>query len=176
MRIIFISGDGHGAGKTYLSKKIASGKHELFSIANMIRKDLLVKYPKYDWYNKNPRFKDSTIVKETGKTVHQMLDEKGDEEKTKNKIYWAKQLVDLIVYNRDHLNLDLAIIDDIRYVDEYEFIKRTFQQEHITHFHVINPHAKPEPLYENDQLKDLADYHIISRRVINFKKDSKNNE
>ena len=171
MRIIFLSGDGHGAGKTYLAKKIASDAHQIFSIANVIRQELAKEYPKYDWYNKTPRYKDYTVVNETAKTIHNMLDEKGNEKKSKNKIYWAKQLVDLLNYNKDTLKLDLAIIDDIRFVDEYEFIKRSFQKEHITHIHVINPHAKPEPLYENAKLKDLADYHIISKRVMNFKED-----
>ena len=170
MRIIFISGDGHGAGKTYLAKKIASDTHQIFSIANMIRQELAKEYPKYDWYNKTPRYKDYTIAQETGKTIHQMLDEKGNQRKRKNKIYWAKELVELLKYNKEKLNLDLAVIDDIRFVDEYDFIKRYFQQEHITHFHIINPHAKPEPLYENDKLRDLADYHITSKKYLESQK------
>ncbi len=170
MRIIFISGDGHGAGKTYLAKKIASDAHQIFSIANMIRQELAKEYPKYDWYNKTPRYKEYTIVKETEKTIHQMLDEKGNQRKSKNKLYWAKDLVELLKYNKEKLNLDIAVIDDIRFVDEYEFIKRYFQQDKITHIHIINPHAKAEPLYENEKLKDLADYHIISRRVLEYQK------
>jgi dephospho-CoA kinase len=166
MRIIFISGDGHGAGKTYLAKKIASGTHQIFSIANMIRKELEKEYPKYDWYNKSPSFKEKTIVKETGKTVHEMLDKRGNEKKSKNKLYWAQQISDILIYNKDTLKLDIAVIDDVRFVDEYEYIKKQFQQEYITHVHIINPHAKPEPLYENEKLRDLADYHIISKKVL----------
>lgn len=175
MRIIFISGDGHGAGKTFLAKKIANDKHQIFSIANFIRKELSIEFPKYDWYNKNPRYKDYTIVLETGKTIHQMLNEKGLEKKSKNNIHWAKQLIDLLKYNKEKLQLELAIIDDIRFVDEYEFIKRYFQQENITHFHIINPHAKQELLFENDKLKALADYHIIAKRILNFVEINKKN-
>ncbi|KAB8032117.1 hypothetical protein [Fluviispira multicolorata] len=166
MRIIFISGDGHGAGKTYLAKRIASGSHQMYSIANMIRKELEKIYPKYDWYNKSPSFKDNTIVKETGKSVHQMLDDLGKEKKSKNNIYWAKQIVELIQYGRDTDKLDLAIIDDIRLIDEYLYIKSQFQKEHITHFHVVNHSAKPEPMYQNLELRNQADYHILSRIVL----------
>lgn len=173
MRIIFISGDGHGAGKTYLAKKLASNVNQIFSIANTIRQELSKEFPRYDWYNKTPRYKDYTTVIETKKTVHQMLDEKGNQRKSKNNIYWAKELVDILKYNKEKLNLDLAVIDDIRFVDEYEFIKRYFQQDQITHFHIVNPHAKPEPLYENDKLKTLADYHIISKANLDSQKNKK---
>lgn len=166
MRIIFISGDGHGAGKTYLAKKIASETHQIFSIANMIRKELEKEYPKYDWYNKLPRFKEKTVVKETGKTVYEMLDNRGKEKKNKNHLYWAQQITDILLYSRDTLKLNIAVIDDVRFVDEYEYIKKQFQQEHITHIHVINPKSKPEPTYENDKLKNIADYHIISKKVL----------
>lgn len=83
MRLIFISGDGHGAGKTYLAKKIASGMHQIFSIANMIRQELEKEFPKYDWYNKEPRYKTFTMVHETNKSVHEMLIERGTERKKK---------------------------------------------------------------------------------------------
>ncbi|MBX9702806.1 MAG: hypothetical protein K2X39_01505 [Silvanigrellaceae bacterium] len=61
MKIIFISGDGHGAGKTYLARSLVNGEHQIFSIANLIRGELVKEYPKYDWYNKNPEFKENTI-------------------------------------------------------------------------------------------------------------------
>lgn len=166
MRIIFISGDGHGAGKTYLAKKIASGTHQIFSIANMIRKELAIEFPKYDWYNKTPSFKDKTIIKENGKSIHQLLDDRGNERKSQNSLYWAKQITDVLIYNRDALKLDIAVIDDVRFVDEYEYIKKQFSHEHITHFHIINPAARPEPMYENEKLKKLADYHLISKAVM----------
>ena len=169
MRIIFISGDGHGAGKTYLAKKIASGMQQIFSIANMIRQELEKEYPKYDWYNKEPRYKMYTVVTETNKTIHEMLIERGTERKKKNSNYWAKELTDVIKYHKTHSNLDFVVIDDIRFVDEYEFIKRFFSDSHITHFHVINPHAKEEIQFENNKLKELADYLIISKRVLNFR-------
>ena len=175
MRIIFISGDGHGAGKTYLAKNLASSANQIFAIANTIRIELSIEFPKYDWFNKEPRYKDYTIVKETNKTIRQMLDERGKLRKSKNTIYWAKMLIDTLKYSKDVLNLEIAVIDDLRYLDEFEFIKRYFEKEHITHIHVINPHAKPEPLYENEKLKELADYHVISKRVLNFRKDIEEN-
>ena len=35
MRLILISGDGHGAGKTFLAKKLAESEEHIFSIANV---------------------------------------------------------------------------------------------------------------------------------------------
>ncbi len=169
MRLIFISGDGHGAGKTYFANKIASDKSQIFSIANMIRKELATEYPNYDWYNKEPRYKIYTIVKETNLSIHQMLINKGNEKKQKNNIYWAKQLVEIILYNKEFLDLKIAIIDDLRYLDEFEFIKRYLQNDLITHIHIINPHAKPEPNYENEKLKELSDFQIISKRILNVR-------
>lgn len=83
MRIIFISGDGHGAGKTFLAKKLVNNDKQIFSIANLIRMQLAKEYPNYDWYNKSPEFKEKTKVKETSKTVHEMLDIRGKEKKVK---------------------------------------------------------------------------------------------
>jgi adenylate kinase family enzyme len=169
MRIIFISGEGHGAGKTYLAKKIASGINQIFSIANMIRQELESEYPKYDWYNKEPRYKTFTILDETQKSVHEMLIERGLERKKKNPTYWAKQLIDVIKYNTANNALDFIIIDDIRYFDEYEYIKRYFEKANITHFHVLNPHAKKEVQFDNNKLKECADYVLISKRVLRYR-------
>lgn len=168
MRIIFISGDGHGAGKTHLARKMASGGHQIFSIANLIRKELHAKYPNYDWYNKSPYFKENTIVVETGKSIHYMLDHTGRDKKSINKIYWARSMVDLLEYNKNHNNLDIAIIDDVRFLDELEFIRSKFPKEKLTHFHVRNPDAKPEPMYENDKLAIMADYLMFAQRMHKF--------
>lgn len=169
MRIIFISGDGHGAGKTYLAKKIAVGTEQIFSIANMIRKELKLEYPNYDWYNKEPRYKTYTILSETNKSVHEMLIERGAAKKKKNPIYWAKELIDVINYNNKNNDIDFIVIDDLRYFDEYEYIKRYFSKAKFTHFHVLNPHAKEEVLYDNEKLKEIADYLMISKRVLKFR-------
>lgn len=75
-------------------------------------------------------------------------------------------MVEILEYNRDSLKIEVAVIDDVRYVDEFLYIKNNLKKEFITHIHVINPKAKPEPLYENSKLKEIADYHILSQKVL----------
>lgn len=164
MKIIFISGDGHGAGKTYLARKFTNGSHQIFSIANTIRFEISQIYKKYDWYNKSPHFKDHTIVKETGKTIREMLDSFGREKKAQKKLYWAIALANSLIYAKENDKLDTVVIDDLRFVDEMRYIKDRFSNDSSCHFHVINPHAAPEPHYENDRLKKLADYYVEPNR------------
>lgn len=162
MKIIFISGDGHGAGKTYLANKFTNGQHQIFSVANAIRFELSQHYKGYNWYNKDPKYKDKTIVKETNQTLRSMLDKHGNEKKDKNKFYWAQIIVNLLEYSRDHDKLDTVVIDDLRFLDELNYIKSKFQAEHCCHLHVVNSKALPEPNYENEKLKKVADYLIYA--------------
>lgn len=160
MKIILISGDGHGAGKTFLARKLTDSQQQIFSIVNLIRRELAKKYPSYDWYNKDPAFKLGTIVKETGKSVHQMLDTTGRERKVKDPLFWAKGLVDLLKYARDSDKLDTIVVDDVRFVDECDHLRSVFATENILHLHVVNPKASLEPSYQNALLKAQADFHI----------------
>jgi hypothetical protein len=162
MKLILISGDGHGAGKTFLARKLAANQDQMFSIANVIRGKLRKQYPAYDWYNKDPKFKTKTIVKETGLSVHTMLDALGRDTKRKFPLFWAKEIVEVIAYARSSVGLELGIIDDVRFLDEYQFIRSSLADCEIVHFHIVNPKALPEPQYENEQLKKLADY-LLSR-------------
>lgn len=164
MKIIFISGDGHGAGKTYLARKLTNGPHQIFSIANTIRFEIAKIYRKYDWYNKNPQYKDNTIVKETNKTIREMLDAYGREKKAKKHLYWAIELSNSLIYAKENDKLDIAVIDDLRFVDEMVYIKKRFHKDTVCHFHVVNPQAIAEPHYENDLLKNMADYYIYGNR------------
>ena len=166
MKIIFISGSGAGAGKTTLAEKLTNGHHQVFSVANTIRFEISKKYPKYDWYNKSTGYKNTTIVKETNMSLKQMMDKYGREKKEKNPLYWAKEMLNALDYAKDNEKLELAVIDDLRFVDEMKFIKSHFHNDASCHFHIENPNAIPEPHYENDKLQECADY-IIN---INFKK------
>jgi hypothetical protein len=159
MRVILISGDGHGAGKTFLARKFAR-EDCIFSIANLIRAELRKKYPNYDWYNKDPRIKTSVVVRETKKTIHEMLVDAGHEGKSKNPLVWAQKLAELIQYSRDKLKLELAVIDDVRFEDECIYLRSMLGMEFVTHFHIVNPKATPEPQYNNEKLKVMADYRI----------------
>ena len=165
MRIVFISGDGHGAGKTYLAQKFTNGSHQIFSIANTIRFEISKKYINYDWYNKSPHYKEHTIVKETNLSIRDMLDQFGRQKKQEKKLYWAIALANSLVFAKENDKQDIVVIDDLRFVDEMKYIKDRFHDDTSCHFHVVNPYAKPEPNYENEKLKKLADYHIYANKV-----------
>ena len=165
MRLILISGDGHGAGKTFFARKLASESRQMFSIANLIRAELQHNYPMYDWYNKDPQIKINTVVKETGQTVHKMLDELGRAKRKKNPLVWAVQLAELLDYSKTKLGLSQAVVDDVRFLDEYHYLKTCAKHDHFTHFHISNPRARPEPFYENEELWKLADYIVLSQKT-----------
>lgn len=164
MKVIMISGDGQGAGKTFLALKMTDNKSQIFSIANLIRAELQKKFPEYDWYNREPEYKMKTMVRQTRKSVLQHLDEHGRGTKEKDPFVWARHMVDVLTYARDNEKHDTVVIDDLRFVDEYEYIKKALQSEHIVHFHVCHEKAKPEPHYENERLKQIADYLVYRQK------------
>lgn len=158
MKIIAISGDGMGAGKTYLANKIAPAATRL-SMAAYLRSDLSRLYPAYEWYNKTQHYKDTTVVHETGKTVREMLMTYGASKRQMDADYWVNYLLDQIyyIYNNSKDRDGIVItIDDIRFINEIERLRSSFPTS-VVHAHVISSKAKPEP-YDNDHLRDIADY------------------
>lgn len=159
MRIIAISGDGTGAGKTFLANKLCSDNK--LSLAAYLRADLSKLYPNYDWYNKTQIYKDTTIVHETKKTVREMLMTYGKSRRDMDSNYWIDYLLDDIFYiynnSKDRNNLIISI-DDIRYINEIERLRSSFPSS-IVHIHVISSKAKPEP-FDNEYLRDISDYII----------------
>jgi len=160
MKVIAISGDGMGAGKTFLANKLAPEETRL-SLASYLRSDLARQYPNYDWYNKTQVYKDNTLVHETGKTVREMLMTYGASKRTIDSDYWVNYLLDGVFYiinnAKDRANL-IITIDDIRFVNEIEKLRSSFGTA-VTHMHVISSKAKSEP-FDNAALRDLADYII----------------
>jgi hypothetical protein len=160
MRIHAISGDGMGAGKTFLATKLAPQNTRL-SLAAYLRADLSRMYPNYDWYNRTQDYKDNTMVHETGKTVREMLMTYGASKREVNADYWVSYLLDniyMILNNsRDRDNLIISI-DDVRFLNEIEKLRSAFGSS-VTHFHVISSKAKSEP-FDNEALRDIADYII----------------
>lgn len=166
MKLIIISGDGQGAGKTFLARKLTDNQTQIFSIVNIIRQELQKKHPKYDWFNKEPDYKRTTIVAESGKSILQHLDELGRGKKKDEPLFWSKKMIEILKYARDFESHDTVVVDDIRFVDEYEHIKNALKSENIMHIHVVNDKAKPEPHYENAKLRLLADYVIMSQKQL----------
>jgi hypothetical protein len=166
MKLIMISGDGQGAGKTFLARKLTDNQTQIFSIVNIIRQELQKKYSQYDWFNKEPEYKRLTMVEKTGKSILQHLDELGRGKKKEDPLHWSKKMIEILKYARDFEQHDTIVIDDIRFVDEYEHLKNALRSENILHIHVANQKAKPEPHYENEKLRLLADYIIVSQKQL----------
>ncbi len=154
--IVAISGSGRGSGKTTLAEKVSD---EVWSIAGLLRKDLKVRYPEYDWYNKSQKYKDSTIVSETGKTVRQMLFEEGQKHSSADPAYWVRMLIGSL---KERMRIadgpKNVAIDDVRKVEELDAIKDAFPN--VLHVHVTSPGAIAEPEFDNDALNDRADYAV----------------
>lgn len=162
MKIIAISGDGMGAGKTFLAKKLGFQEFNL-SLADCIRHDLSWYYPNYDWYNKTQAYKDHTIVVEAGKTVRNMMLSYGAEKRAENPDYWINSLIykinDLYDESKLHdIEQPIFTVDDVRYLNEIEKLRSAFGSA-VTHIHVTSSKAKPEP-FDNEALRDIADYII----------------
>lgn len=160
MKILAISGDGMGAGKTFLANKLVSPSTR-YSLASYLRADLSRMYPSYDWYNRTQDYKDYTMVHETGKTVREMLMTYGASRRDIDPDYWVKYLLDdlyMLYNNTIDKNGLIVTIDDIRFINEIEKLRSAFASA-VTHFHVISSKAKSEP-FDNSALRDIADYII----------------
>ena len=95
-KILAISGDGIGAGKTTLANRLAPGK--VRSLAAAMRTELEALYPAYDWFNKTQEYKANTLVKEfDNKTVRQVLIEYGQTRCDKDSLYWVRKLSFMIL-------------------------------------------------------------------------------
>ena len=101
MKLIMISGDGQGAGKTFLARKLTDNQTQIFSIVNIIRQELQKKYSQYDWFNKEPEYKRLTMVEKTGKSILQHLDELGRGKKKEDPLHWSKKMIEILKYARD---------------------------------------------------------------------------
>lgn len=157
MRIILVSGDGIGAGKSTLAKQLGD---ETWSLAGAMRTELQQRFPNYDWWNRTQEYKANTRVKEMGdKTVRQVLIEYGQMMCAQDKAYWVRKLADRLE-GLGHLanGVSRIAVDDVRKVLEVEHIRSRFRD--VVHYHVSNPAAVSEAEFENDKLRLIADYNI----------------
>lgn len=159
MVIFAISGDGIGAGKTTLARKLAN---PVWSLAGGLRYELANKYPNYNWEDRSQQYKDHTKVTENAnKTVRQTMVEYGQFRCEENPLYWVERLCDRIHNNAAPLTQEVIAIDDVRKVTEIEHIRGRFPGQ-VIHFHVVFAGAQHEPEFQNDELREIADY-IITR-------------
>jgi hypothetical protein len=153
MRLILISGDGAGAGKTTLARRLA---RRVLSLADALRDELTQVHPTYDWFRKDQQYKDSVPVPEMGgRTVREAMIQWGQDRCRADEAYWAKRLVPLLHVAQEGGETAIAV-DDVRKLVELQFIRVSFPE--ALHVHVSWPGAAREPHYQNDELRDAADY------------------
>lgn len=151
MLTILVSGDGMGAGKTTFANQIKT--HERYSLADQIRLELSEKYPEYPWMGKSQETK-KLLVSETGKTIREMLIERGQQARIENPLIWCIRLKNQL--EKSFPKGAAIIIDDVRYLNEIEYFKGMGQP--CIHFHLESENAAEEPQYDNSKLKLAADY------------------
>lgn len=161
--VYLISGTGQGAGKTTLANRLVTPFY-VVSLANKMREHLQNLHPQYDWFNKSQDYKDNTIVDGTGKSIRQNLVDAAESAREKDPDVWVRLAADEIDLRlHSDAMLENFAIDDIRRTHEVYHIRGRFPNEPILHFHIDYQSAILEPLYENDRLRQIADY-VITRR------------
>lgn len=162
MSFILISGDGEGAGKTTFARRLESIYSSTMSLADGIRRELRSLYPDIRWFNKSQEYKSNTYL--NGKSVRQHLIDVGQSRREDDPDYWCKKLYEFAVECNLAINLDIdeasekyiVIVDDVRFKNEVSYLREHAGE--VIHYHITNPNAKTEPIYDNNELKQMADY------------------
>ena len=158
VKIFAISGDGIGAGKTTLAKKIGE---QQWSLAGALRAELSRLYPNYDWENKSQDYKANTKIIECGKaSMRHVMIRHGQMRCEEDPLYFVRKLADKIEsLEKMATGVKTIAIDDLRKVIEIEHLKTRFPGQ-VVHFHLITSTAVPEPQFQNNELCEVADYTI----------------
>lgn len=156
MKLILVSANGYGAGKSTFASMLAGVR---LSLAKAIRSELQSEYPDVDWHSQDPVYKNSHLVSD-GLSVRQMLINRGQERCVQDPEYWCKQLVKYLE-NPGELMMNI-VVDDLRKMIELKFFRSWAEKNNVQleHFHIINPAAFPEPQYDADLLELEAKYLI----------------
>jgi hypothetical protein len=152
MRIILISANGHGAGKTYLAELIGGVRTGL---AYGVRRELAGIYPEFQDLIFSTKAKDKAFKLPSGKTVRQELVELGQEKCKENPTYWCEKWKERAPADGHGLQIKL-VVDDLRKEVELAWFRDNFQD--VTHFHLKYSGASAEK--EFDDLEVYADYVI----------------
>lgn len=164
-RIITLSANGHGAGKTTLAEKLCLGEESfIFSIADAVRMEMQEKYPHVDFFDKSPEGK-IKLVPETGSTVRQLLILHGQLMSAADPNYWIDKAIQEIdrIQRKYILSNDRPItivVDDMRKSVELAALRRHYGTR-LLHLHLMYPGAVPEPHFDAPQLEKLADYIVL---------------
>ncbi len=157
MKLILVSGDGAGAGKTYAARLFGQS---VWTLADGIRGELQARYPGYNWYNRTQEYKNGTIVKEWERgisTVRGVLLQYGQIKCADDPKYWVKRLCESLKQSEAAVQgITTVAVDDVRKVCELEHFRQNFRD--VVHVHVECKTAQHEPEFDAEKLKELADY------------------
>lgn len=152
MKLILVSGNGIGAGKTTLASKLGVR----MSLADQLRTELTEALPGYRWYDRSQAYKSGTPVPEWGGvSVREVMVRYGQAKCVESPTYWADRLVAQLRGAAQDPALTVAV-DDIRKLCEVEALRAAFPG--AVHFHIQSPRATHEPEFENAQLAAVADF------------------
>ena len=174
MKIIGVSGDGIGAGKSSFCKKLTN---EVWSLAGALRDELKRVCPEYDWFNKSQEYKtqpfthSSRLLDKLGcttledlprmRTVRDAMIVYGQfkcEQEGEN--YWVRELSSKLDQRLHIMDGCRTIgIDDVRKVVEIEYLREKYHRDFL-HFHIVTDSAIPEAQFDNAALSKVADYHV----------------
>lgn len=157
--IYLISGNGRGAGKTTLARKLVgdSDSGMMYSHAGAMRTELYALHPELrdSWYSTDQVVKDEPRPALGGKSIRDVMIEYGEGKcREHGSGYWARLLADQLT----GCGWPIIAVDDVRKMVELEILRGALGSSVITHLHVMSRHAIPEPQYENDGLAQVADY------------------
>lgn len=165
MKIIIISSNGIGAGKTTLANQLSP---TVLSLADALRAELNQLDPDLPWYDRSQEAKDMLIPEDSpvatyGLTLRDVMVTYGQHKCALDRAYWVNRFC---IMSDDYVqdwDIDCIAVDDIRKVIEVETI-RSYYSGHkdvfLTHLHIHYPYAVAEPHFENDQLGRMANYTI----------------
>ena len=163
MKIILISGNGVGAGKTYLANRLGD---VVMSHATPLRQELADQYPQHKelFFSKDQAAKDMVLDDVGGQTVRQTMVAYGQHKCKDEPAYWAMRLAQAIdEFRESEIKFGITLqnclaVDDLRKMCELEHLRARFPN--LLHLHVWYDKAIPEQQYDGDKLQAAADYVI----------------
>lgn len=152
MKIILISANGIGAGKTTLANLFNA---PILSLADGIRNELAQIYPQHRSLIMSKKQGDKDTILPSGKSVRGELIQLGENRRQNDSSYWSR----LVGKDIAKMNSDTVVIDDIRIMPELSWFQLHYAN--VTHFHLKYKDALDEGY---DDLERYADY-VVERTV-----------
>jgi len=152
MKIILISANGIGAGKSTLVNVFNA---PVLSLADGIRNELAQIYPQHRSLIMSKKQGDKDIILPSGKSVRGELIQLGESRRQNDSSYWCR----LTGKDIAKMNSDTVVIDDIRKMVELSWFQLHYAN--VIHFHLKYRDALDEGY---DDLERYADY-VVERMM-----------